>query len=122
MRDLFDEFEPMYGTFYDYEEEAMEFAVYDDDIIYPILGLVSEAGEVADKCKKLLRDDEVVSLGNLTAQQRSAIAKELGDVLWYITALAGDLGYALEDIATMNIDKLRDRKKRGALHGSGDVR
>ena len=122
LRDLFDEFEPLHGTFYDYEEEAMDYAVYGDDIIYPAFGLVSEAGEVADKIKKVMRDEEVELPFNLTADQRRAIAKELGDVLWYVTALAGDLGYALEDIATMNIDKLRDRKDRGMIHGSGDER
>ena len=57
LRDLFDEFEPLNSTFYDYEEEAMNHAVYDEDIIYPALGLVSEAGEVADKIKKAMRDE-----------------------------------------------------------------
>ena len=122
LRDLFDEFEPLNSTFYDYEEEAMNHAVYDEDIIYPALGLVSEAGEVADKIKKAMRDEGLEIPLDLDADQRRAIAKELGDVLWYITALAGDLGYALEDIATMNIDKLRDRKDRDIIHGSGDER
>ena len=84
--------------------------------------MVSEAGEVSDKIKKVMRDEGLEIPLDLDADQRRAIAKELGDVLWYVTALAGDLGYALEDIATMNIDKLRDRKDRDMIHGSGDER
>ena len=74
------------------------------------------------RSRRLMRDEGLEIPLDLDADQRRAIAKELGDVLWYVTALAGDLGYALEDIATMNIDKLRDRKDRDMIHGSGDER
>ena len=129
LRDLFDDidYEIEMKTFDEYEEEAMNTAVYDDDLIYPLIGLVSEAGEVADKFKKLMRD-EAVELPldepskTLTLDQRTAIAHEIGDVLWYCTALANDIGFSLEDIASMNIEKLKDRKDRDMIHGSGDER
>jgi NTP pyrophosphatase (non-canonical NTP hydrolase) len=82
-------------------------------IIYPALGLAGEAGEVAEKVKKWIRD------GNL---DRDAIAKELGDVMWYIAAMATDLDLDLDRIADMNIQKLADREMRGKIRGSGDDR
>ena len=126
-RDLFDyepEFESM--TMYEYEEAAMNTAVYEHPLVYPALGLVGEAGEVAEKVKKLYRDEQL-SLGGdpvmeLNIEARIEVAKELGDVLWYVTAVASDLGFDLDEIATMNIDKLHSRKRRGRLRGSGDNR
>lgn len=99
-----------------YQEIAVGFAVYHADhaIVYPTLGLVGEAGEVAEKVKKMLRGD-----GNL---DRGETVKELGDVLWYVANLANDLGYRLSDVAQGNIDKLRSRKERDAIRGSGDNR
>lgn len=125
LRDLFDddmEYEFEMKTFNEYEEEAMNTAVYDGEVIYPTLGLVSEAGEVADKIKKMLRDEDVDLGFEMSEEQRKAVALEVSDCLWYITALASDLGYSLEDIANMNIEKLRDRMDRNAIHGSGDER
>ena len=90
-----------------------------------MLGLVSEAGEVADKVKKIIRDDEidiVDPLVDLTEDQRKAIALELSDCLWYITAAAADVGYDLDEIASMNMAKLSSRQRRGRLKGSGDYR
>ena len=107
----------------EYQNEAMRTAIYprfrDGTIpLYPVLGLTGEAGEVAEKVKKILRDKN----GFATEEDKQEIAKELGDVLWYIANLAKDLNYSLEDIGQMNLDKLNDRKDRGALGGSGDNR
>lgn len=78
------------------------------------LGLVGEAGEVAEKVKKIFRD------GN--SADKDQIKKELGDVLFYVTALGGYFGITLEDILTHNVNKLEDRKNRGVLRGEGDNR
>ncbi len=85
---------------------------------YPALGLASEAGEVAGKVKKVLRDHG----GEFDAEQVAAIKDELGDVLWYIAVLAADLGLTLDDIAASNVDKLRSRMARGMIRGDGDHR
>ena len=87
-------------------------------LLYCSLGLAGEAGEVAEKAKKLIRD----SRGVITEEIRQIIGKELGDVLWYVAQASRQIGYTLSDIATMNMTKLNDRKARGALGGSGDSR
>ena len=87
-------------------------------ILYTTFGLCGESGEVADKIKKAIRDADCV----ITGQRREDIAKELGDVLWYVAQLSRDLGYNLEEIAQMNMMKLKDRLKRGVIGGSGDNR
>ena len=126
MLDL-DERELMPLTLDEYEADALEHAIYDDDLIYPVLGLVSEAGEVADKFKKLLRDEQFelpfddVAV-TMTYEERYEVAQELGDVLWYVTALANDLNFSLEEIAEANLHKLEGRSKRGTIRGSGDNR
>lgn len=102
-------------NFDDYQEKAKAFAIYEDPL-YPILGLCSEAGEVAGKVKKWIRD------GGDYIELYDDLAKELGDVLWYISVTASDLGYNLSDIAQININKLSDRALRGKLQGSGDNR
>jgi NTP pyrophosphatase (non-canonical NTP hydrolase) len=131
MRDLFD-----YLDDEDYEEvddldayqmQADEFCFYPGTLIYPALGLASEAGEVSDKVKKLLRDDEMpleedFNALNIAPEKREAIAQELGDCLFYVAVTASDLGYSLSSIADMNIGKLQDRKDRHVLSGSGDDR
>lgn len=89
-------------------------------IVYPTLGLTGEAGEVADKVKKVLRGDN--GTREFDDEAREAIAYELGDVLWYAAALAKDLGYDLEVIARMNLRKLQDRQSRSVIHGNGDNR
>ena len=90
----------------------------DRAFLYATLGLVGEAGEVADKVKKVIRDNG----GVISDAVRGNLAKELGDVLWYLARLAADVGLSLDEIARMNIEKLESRKERGALQGSGDAR
>jgi NTP pyrophosphatase (non-canonical NTP hydrolase) len=106
--------------FDDYQHAARRTAVYArrDRVIYPALGLASEAGEVAGKIKKVLRDQD----GNFDRTPLDAIKDELGDVLWYVAALAGDLGLSLDDIATANLAKLGARQRRGTIGGAGDQR
>lgn len=103
-----------------YQQEATKTAIYGagNKINYPILGLVGEAGELANKYKKVLRDNN----GGLSEDKRQALIDELGDVLWYCAALANDLEVSLEEVATRNIDKLRSRAERGTIQGSGDNR
>ncbi len=83
-----------------------------------LLGLVGEAGETAEKFKKIFRDKE----GRLSEEDKKEIAKELGDVLWYINALCCYMGLSLDDVANNNLDKVLDRKKRGVTQGKGDNR
>lgn len=106
--------------FTEYQEKAISTAVYNKKyaIVYPALGIAGEAGEVAEKVKKLLRDRD----GVVGAEFLSLVTKEMGDVLWYLANLANDLGISLDMIAVQNIEKLQDRKERGTIHGSGDSR
>jgi|TARA_R110000822_G_scaffold39108_1_gene107721 NTP pyrophosphatase (non-canonical NTP hydrolase) len=101
--------------FKEYQKKAVEFAIYPEayKVIYPTLGLCGEAGEVAEKVKKQVRD------GNFN---RHEVAKELGDVLWYLANLANDIGYNLSEVAVISIDKLQSRKDRNVISGSGDNR
>lgn len=107
-------------TLNEYQEKASRTAIYGSGnaVNYPILGLAGEAGELANKYKKVLRDDN----GILHPDKREALAAELGDVLWYVAAIARDLGADLDDVAQQNLDKLYDRKARGVISGSGDTR
>ena len=114
-------------TFNQYSDEVGVTAIYkyrNNNVFYPALGLSGEAGEVAEKVKKLMRDKGVTPGGEvpITPEDAIAIAKELGDVLWYVAAVAREIGYDLNDIAWMNIEKLRSRQSRGTLQGSGDNR
>ena len=101
--------------FNEYQEEASKTAIYPEQykVVYPALGLAGEAGEVAEKVKKHIRDG-VLNVDDLK--------KELGDVLWYLAAIASDLGLNLDDVADSNLKKLRSRKERGVISGSGDNR
>ena len=87
-------------------------------LAYPALGLAGEAGEVAEHAKKAIRDDG----GEVSDERRAAMAKELGDVLWYVSQLATELELELEQIAQGNLEKLLSRQRRGVLSGSGDER
>ena len=110
---------------YEYQQQAKQTALYPDhgnNFIYPALGLVNEAGEVAGKIKKLMRDQNKFSPADLAAEDRVALQKEIGDVLWYITILADEVGSSLEDVAATNLEKLQGRKTRETLKGDGDDR
>jgi len=91
-------------------------------LLYPVLKLAGEAGEVAEKLGKLMRDEGWTPGRGLSEAQRDALALELGDVLWYLAAVAHDLGVPLSDIAQRNLGKLADRAARGVIGGSGDAR
>lgn len=105
----------------EYQMKALETAMYPTldnlGIYYTALGLCSEAGEVAGKIKKALRD----SGGNYSLI-KDDIKKELGDVLWYCATLADEFGISLDEVAEYNIEKLASRKERGVIQGSGDDR
>lgn len=98
-----------------YQKQAATTAIYDQKhaIIYPALGLAAEAGEVANKVKKIMRDGKL---------DRDGIASEIGDCLWYIAALCRDLNIDMENVAYENLEKLHGRQKRGTLRGNGDKR
>lgn len=103
-----------------YQTQARKTAIYPQDtaLAYLALGLTGEAGEVAEKVKKILRDKN----GYIDASDREALAKESGDVLWYLANLLHHLGIFMNDAAVMNLEKLTSRQKRGKLSGSGDER
>ena len=104
-----------------YQDAARKTAAYPDvglNPIYPTLGLTGEAGEVADKVKKVIRDRK----GVFDADTREAIKLELGDVLWYVAQLASELGYEMDEVAEANLQKLSSRAARGRIGGSGDQR
>jgi NTP pyrophosphatase (non-canonical NTP hydrolase) len=105
----------------DYQSKAQNTAAYPvigHAVIYPTLGLANEAGEVAGKIKKIFRDKG----GAISSTEKSALAAELGDVLWYLAQVATELELSLDDIAELNIRKLQDRQARGAIQGEGDNR
>jgi NTP pyrophosphatase (non-canonical NTP hydrolase) len=101
-------------TFDEYQEFARSTAIYPTTckVTYPTLGLCGEAGEVAEKVKKYMRDGKSLD----------GVGLELGDVLWYISALADDLGVTLEEVAQANVDKLKSRMERNKIKGDGDYR
>lgn len=108
-------------NFSEYQDISAETAIYPTighPIIYPALGLANEAGEVLGKIKKVFRDNnEEFDIDNI-----KTIRAELGDVLWYLSQVATELDLSLNEIASLNIDKLLDRQSRGVLKGNGDNR
>jgi NTP pyrophosphatase (non-canonical NTP hydrolase) len=102
----------------EYQEQAIKSAVYpkQEGIYYTTLGLVGEAGEVAEKVKKMIRDDKTLS------ECKDDLIHELGDVLWYLANLGNEIGVSLEEISLRNIVKLEGRMKRNTIHGNGDNR
>jgi NTP pyrophosphatase (non-canonical NTP hydrolase) len=108
-------------TFDEYQTLSRATAIYpnkDSNFIYPVLGLLGEGGELADKVKKVLRDKG----GKLDEAIKQELAQELGDVLWYAAQFTSELKLSLGDIAKSNIEKIRSRQARNKLHGSGDNR
>lgn len=108
-------------NFSEYQEKSRSTAKYPSighGVVYPTLGLVNEAGEVAGKIKKVFRDKS----GEINAETRSALASELGDVLWYLAQTCTELDLSLDEVAIMNLEKLLDRQARGKIQGDGDNR
>lgn len=116
-------------TFHEYQEHCLSTASYPHiegvgthNLVYPAMGLAGESGEYLDKVKKNWRNNGSMTADNLSEEQRVEFAKELGDVLWYLTASAEELGYSLIDVAELNIKKLADRRERGVIKSEGDNR
>ena len=109
-------------NFNDYQKQALKTVISSGDefkdLLHWVLGMNGEAGEVAEKVKKIIRDKG----GEVSQADKEELAKELGDVLWYVAVFAHDLGVSMDKIAEQNLDKLRSRKERGVLGGSGDNR
>ncbi len=103
-----------------YQNKSVKTAVYPEKykIMYPALGLAGEAGEVANKVKKVFRD----GTKHMPKDWKEDIASEIGDVMWYCAALASDLGFDLDTIATENLEKLASRMNSNQIKGSGDKR
>jgi len=105
-----------------YQQDAMKTAVYpnkgEGNWTYPALGLAGETGEICEKLKKAIRDDD----GKITQQRLAAISKEVGDVMWYMAALSTELGLDMDAIASANLEKLATRQQQNKLHGDGDNR
>lgn len=109
-------------TFDEYQRGAITTNLRKDDqlqeLVQQVLGLGDEAGEVQAIFKKWIRDQNA----DIELLDKKNVAKEMGDILWYIAVIAHDLDISFDDIAKINLDKLRSRKERGTLRGSGDDR
>jgi NTP pyrophosphatase (non-canonical NTP hydrolase) len=109
-------------NFSDYQKQALTTVISSDDhfkdMLHWVLGINGEAGEVAEKVKKIIRDKG----GEVSDEDKQELGKELGDVLWYLAVFAHHLGLSFDDIAQQNLDKLQSRKARGVLGGTGDNR
>jgi NTP pyrophosphatase (non-canonical NTP hydrolase) len=104
-------------NFEEYQAEARKTAIYPKahTLVYPALGLAGEAGEFANKVKKILR-------GDADLKTRQNLLDELGDIMWYLSNSASDLDANLNDVALNNIQKLKSRMERDQIKGSGDNR
>ena len=109
------------SSFEEYQKLSRKTAAYPkigENFVYPLLGLAGESGEVAEKLKKVFRDNG----GVVTEETKKEIAKELGDVLWYLSQLATELEIPFEEVAKTNLEKLFSRLKRNVIRGDGDNR
>lgn len=109
-------------TLEEYQKQALTTVIKTDsefrDLLHWVLGINGEAGEIAEKVKKIIRDKN----GEVSDEDKHEMAKEVGDVLWYLAVFAHHLGVSLETVAQQNLDKLKSRQQRGVLQGSGDNR
>lgn len=113
--------EQMIETFDEYTNRALFFAIYKSPS-YPYFGLVEEVGEFCGMFAKAHRGDDLAERFGSEELAEEAVKKELGDILWMLTAVINDMGWSLEEIATLNVEKLQDRANRNMLQGSGDNR
>ena len=109
--------------FAEYQKRTQDTAVYPGQgetmgLVYASLGLCGESGELSEKVKKVLRDDN----GVVSEQKKQEMIKEAGDVLWYLARIAEELGLSLDEVAARNLEKLAKRKAEGKIGGSGDNR
>ncbi len=109
-------------TFDDYQKQTRKTLIRHPDSLIATtilaMGVSGEAGEVLEKWKKIL----VYQNGAVSDEDKKQIGKELGDVVWYVAALADDLGLSLEELMQENLKKLAGRKNRDTLRGQGDNR
>lgn len=109
-------------TLDEYQKKALVTAAFKDDefhnLTHWVLGITGEAGEIAEKVKKIVRDKGT----KINDEDREELIKEIGDVLWYLAVFSEHLGYKFEEVGSRNIDKLQSRQQRGRLGGSGDNR
>jgi len=115
------------ATFYTYQDIATKSAIYpgkgfSTGLLYTVLKLNGEAGELAEHVGKAMRDDKFGSERPLTSERKALIEKEIGDVLWYLSAICNELHLSLSSVAWTNLNKLKDRTERNMLQGSGDDR
>jgi len=111
--------------FNDYQKFTCSTKIYPpkEGIPYNVFGLAGETGELCEKVKKLIRDKKKkLTKKALSKEERLGLVKEIGDILWYCSTLADELGYELEEVIKINVKKLTSRKKRNKLKGSGDNR
>lgn len=107
-------------TFNEYSKKQEQTVWYQHENIvkHPFFGLAEKVGRVCELAKKCIRDDG----GVWSLDRKEKLAKELGDVLWYVSDIARCTGLSLEEIATANVEKLKSRQERGVLKGSGNDR
>jgi NTP pyrophosphatase (non-canonical NTP hydrolase) len=108
-------------TFSNYQKFTRSTAQYPEvgnNVVYTILGLCGEVGEIAEKFKKLIRDHQNI----MTYEYQNELKKELGDVIWYVSQLSFELGLSLDDVIQTNVEKLSSRKNRDVIKGDGDNR